>query len=174
MFHIHRIPKDKEKLKYILFSIFTVRKTSKFFLKSIVETWSIPRKTASTIKGKGGINIRRLQENHHVTIHIHEQEKDSDSQKITVKGQQQNTTNARTEIDEIVNNFGRTQHLQKTTARHETDCIYYASGYCKNGNKCGFVHWRHKAKPRDKCPVPSTSRQNRNEDRSRSPINRKR
>ena len=99
------------------------------------EKWRIPQKTASTIIGKGGINIRRLQENHHVTIDIHEQEKDSDSLKITVKGQQQNTTNARTEINEIMKNFGRTQHLQKTKARHETECIYYASGYCNKSSQ---------------------------------------
>ena len=154
--------------------------------ETTAESWYIPKKTGSTIIGKGGANIRKLQEKHSVSVHLHDQEKDSDEQRITVKGRQQNVNNARDEIEQIVYNYGRPQQQQKTKVRKDTECRYYNQGYCKMGNKCDFAHWKPKPKTQQKSnsPVPSTSRQSRNEKRgqpqrstathprSRSPLGR--
>ena len=153
--------------------------------ETTAESWYIPRKTGSTIIGKGGANIRKIQEKHSVSVHLHDQEKDSDDQSITVKGRQQNVNNARDEIEQIVYNYGRPQQQQKTKVRKDTECRYN-QGYSKMGNKCDFAHWKPKPKTQQKSnsPVPSTSRQSRNEKRgqpqrstathprSRSPLGR--
>ena len=154
--------------------------------ETTAESWYIPRKTGSTIIGKGGANIRKIQEKHSVSVHLHDQEKDSDDRRITVKGRQQNVNNARDGIEQIVYNYSRPQQQQKTKVRKDTECRYYNQGYCKMGNKCDFAHWTPKPKTQQKSnsPVPSTSRQSRNEKRgqpqrstathprSRSPLGR--
>ena len=111
--------------------------------ETTAESWYIPKKTGSTIIGKCGANIRKLQEKHSVSVHLHDQEKDSDEQRITVKGRQQNVNNARDEIEQIVYNYGRPQQQQKTKVRKDTECRYYNQGYCKMGNKCDFAGKYH-------------------------------
>ena len=82
--------------------------------ETTAESWCIPRKTGSTIIGKGGVNIRKIQEKHSVSVHLHDQEKDSDDQRITVKGRQQNVNNARDEIEELWTTMVELNNNKKT------------------------------------------------------------
>ena len=130
-------------------------------------TWEVPTAAIGLILGKGGKNIRQLEEDFRVNIDVGKQVTGSKTQTIIVKGTPTQVTKATEKIKGLTDKH--TEEAEKYKDRRnktsDIECVFFQKGHCVYGNSCMYRH-------EPKQPTPHHSRNDGRHEKRRPHINK--